>query len=73
MEFYCGNCKIDFETEKSTKKEFRDYILGPSWKYVSFCPNCGKESDEIITSKPQKYILLDPSGFCGPGGGAGCC
>lgn len=71
MKFFCTDCNYEFEQLKPTKKEYRDYILGPCWKYVSECPKCGKESNEKIIPRQQKISFSMPQNFCG--GGGGCC
>ena len=71
MKFNCVDCKYEFETDKPEKKEYRDYTFGPCWKYVSYCPKCGKESNEKITPKPQKHTLSYPQNSCD--GECSCC
>ena len=70
MKFFCNNCNFEFETATPTKKEYRDYILGPCWKYVSACPKCGQEANEKLTPRPQKASIPLNQNFCG---GGGCC
>lgn len=64
MKFYCTDCKYEFEVDKPSKKEYRDYILGPCWKYVSDCPKCGQETNEKIIPKPQKLTISYPQNSC---------
>ncbi len=64
MKFYCADCQIEFITDTPVKKEYKDYILGPCWKHVSCCPECGQESNEKLTPKPQKLTVSYPQNSC---------
>ena len=73
MKFYCDNCNLEFETDKPSKKEYKDYLLGPCWKYISNCPSCGQESDEKRIPRPQKYSMSVASQGPGCDGNCGHC
>lgn len=62
--FFCEECQKEFETDKPIKKEYKDYILGPCSKVISFCPECGQESNEKLTPKPQKLRAAPPQNSC---------
>jgi hypothetical protein len=68
MKFFCTNCNQEFEIKSPSKKEYKDYLLGSCWKYMSYCPVCGQESDEKRVPKQQKLsVAQSPScdGNCG--------
>jgi len=73
MKFYCSNCNLEFETNNQSKKEYKDYLLGSCWKYVSSCPSCGQESDEKRVPKPQKLSIALPSQNSSCGGNCESC
>ena len=73
--FYCTRCDKEFETTNISKKEFRDPVFGSCWKYVSYCPICGLESEEKkerkVRAKKKFSVPLSPQSFCQ--GELGCC
>jgi hypothetical protein len=64
--FYCEECKITFENNQGLKKEYRDYIYGPCWKYIAYCPQCEQECSEKRVPKPGKSKNQIPM-ECGSG------
>ena len=73
MRFFCTDCSREFETDDPSKKEYKDYLLGPCWKYIAFCPSCGREADEKRAPKMQKTPEpVRSQGYCS-NGSCGCC
>jgi hypothetical protein len=73
MKFFCSNCNQEFETNNPSKKEYRDYLLGPCWKYISNCPSCEQECDEKRIPKPQKSSMSFASQIPSCGGNCDSC
>jgi hypothetical protein len=71
--FHCEDCNITFEDHQGLKKEYRDHIYGPCWKYIAYCPQCKQESSQKRVPNPGK-AKTDFSMECGSGGckGSGC-
>lgn len=73
MKFFCTGCNREFETNNPSKKEYKDYLLGSCWKYISYCPSCGEEADEKRIPKIQKSREpVTPQPYCG-NDCCGCC
>lgn len=66
--FFCEPCKITFEDNQGLKKEYKDYIYGPCWKYIAYCPECKQESSEKRVPKPGKSKQETPPAACAKGG-----
>ena len=64
--FFCEPCKLTFEDNQGLKKEYKDYIYGPCWKYIAYCPECKEECSEKREPKPGK-AKSDFSMECGSG------
>lgn len=75
MLYNCKICRIDFEVESPTKKEYTDPIYGPCTKYVAYCPKCNTECLEKPRLRPakkeQSSMPLFSQNCCGAG--TGCC
>ncbi|MFW5707232.1 MAG: hypothetical protein ACOCX0_01505 [Bacteroidota bacterium] len=64
--FFCAACSLTFEDSQGLKKEYQDYIYGPCWKYIAYCPQCQQECSEKRTPNPGKAKTEVPMG-CGGG------
>lgn len=62
--FICTECEITFDDNQKLKKEYTDYIYGPCWKYIAYCPECKAECSEKPVSKPGKS-KSEPVTECG--------
>ncbi len=65
--FYCEGCKLTFENNQGLKKEYKDFIYGPCWKYIAYCPECNQECSQKPAPKPGK-AKSDLSNECSSGG-----
>lgn len=65
--FKCTSCSRIFEAD-GIKKEWKDPIYGPCFKYVAACPSCKGEGTEYRPPKVQNATSHEPHHS-----GCGCC